>query len=57
MQAKINETLQRTSLLRDQSAEIDKGRIALEEQIAATRRLKTIVDAELRTSKILKREG
>lgn len=57
MRTKLDEIIQRTSLLQNQSAEIEKGRLALEEQIAATRRLKTIVDAELRNVRDLKERG
>ncbi|MBF9197542.1 polysaccharide biosynthesis/export family protein [Microvirga terrestris] len=55
--SRVFEEEQRVRLLRRQAEEVVKGRAALEEQLEATKRLKVIIDSELRNIRDLKERG
>lgn len=57
LRSRAVEEEQRVKLLRKQAEEVVKGRVALEEQLEATRRLKGIVDQELKNIRDLKERG
>lgn len=57
MQVRAEEAKKRTQLLLTQRAEIERGRVAIEEQLASTKRLKEIIEADLKSIKELRERG
>jgi protein involved in polysaccharide export with SLBB domain len=57
LRTRMEEAEQRRNLLRAQADEIEKGRIALEEQVTATKRLRTVIDVELKNVRDLRERG